>query len=100
MLQKYFLCREKYKCKIGKRLIQVYERSSASSSSTSTATSGPKIARPRPPLERMEFVMHTTAFSPKERDELKKTLTRLGGKFVTKVSDKTMAVISTEGLSI
>jgi NAD-dependent DNA ligase len=94
----YFFCSAKYKCKLGKRLIQEYERSNPSTSSSES--SGPKVFRPKPALDRMEFVLHTTAFPTKERDELKKKFIRLGAKVVSQVSDMTMAVISTEGLSI
>jgi hypothetical protein len=92
-------CSAKYKCKLGKRLIQEYERSNPSTSSGGES-SGPKVVRPKPALDRMEFVLHTTAFPTKERDELKKKFIRLGAKVVSQVSDMTMAVISTEGMLI
>lgn len=92
----FFITSAKYKCKVGKRLIQEFERSTASTSAG--GSSGPRVNRPKPPLDRMEFVLHTSAFSTKTRDDIKKTIIRMGGKAVSKVSDMTMAVVSTEGL--
>ncbi|XP_018335477.1 poly [ADP-ribose] polymerase [Agrilus planipennis] len=53
----------------------------------------PKVSREKPPLYNMEFVLLGNL--SKNKDDLKKSITLLGGKVVTKISKTVMAVIST-----
>ncbi|KAF5305635.1 hypothetical protein FQR65_LT07716 [Abscondita terminalis] len=55
---------------------------------------GPKIQRDTPPLYNMEFVI--VGKLDVDKNELKKLITKLGGKVVTKIKETVMAVISTE----
>ncbi|CAB3383108.1 Hypothetical predicted protein [Cloeon dipterum] len=88
----------KYKSKVGKRLIQEFERSGSGSATASASSSGPAVARPKPPLDRMEFSLHSSLCKGEEKESLKKQIIRLGAKSVSKVSEKTMAVIASEAL--
>lgn len=57
-------------------------------------TSEPRIKRAKPPLYEMHFVLLGRSKAGKE--EIKERIVRMGGKLVTKIHDRIMAVISTE----
>ncbi|XP_054284117.1 poly [ADP-ribose] polymerase-like [Macrosteles quadrilineatus] len=84
----------RYKPKLRKRIIRVEERTVNVNFGPSTSEQGPKIKSDRIlPLKNMEFVIIGKSL---KRDELKKEITKLGGKVVTKVHSKLAAVISTQ----
>ncbi|XP_046804661.1 poly [ADP-ribose] polymerase isoform X2 [Lucilia cuprina] len=52
---------------------------------------GPKVKRERPPLYKMEFSL----YGIDDEDEIKKRITKLGGKCVSSIKEHTTAVLST-----
>lgn len=60
----------------------------------SNIDSRPRIQREKPPLYNMEFVI--IGPTQKDKDEIKKTIQRMGGKLGTKIHEKVAAIISTE----
>ncbi|KRT82026.1 hypothetical protein AMK59_5757, partial [Oryctes borbonicus] len=55
--------------------------------------SKPKVEKEKPPLYEMQFVI--VGKPPRGKEEIKKQITELGGKVITKISNTVMAVIST-----
>lgn len=54
----------------------------------------PRVHRAKPPLYNMEFVI--IGKTEKSKDDIKKTIQRMGGKLGSKIHDKVAAVISNE----
>uniref|UniRef100_A0A7R8Z663 Poly [ADP-ribose] polymerase n=1 Tax=Timema douglasi TaxID=61478 RepID=A0A7R8Z663_TIMDO len=81
-----------YKYVPHKRLI-INIAPSTSTSNNDAGSSGPKVARPKPPLKAMEFVL--LGKIQKSKEEIKAEIVRMGGKLVTKIHDRLAAVIST-----
>ncbi|XP_034248574.1 poly [ADP-ribose] polymerase [Thrips palmi] len=93
---------ESYKYKPEKRIIKIVPSSTASSSVTShqvksepgsVTKSIPKVNRPPPPFDNLEFVI--LGKLKMDKDELKNLITKNGGKVGSKIHSKTFAVIST-----
>lgn len=55
----------------------------------------PKVNRPPPPFNNLEFVI--VGKLETDKDELKSKISKNGGKVSTKIHSKTFAVISTKG---
>lgn len=87
-----FLSKYKYK-PLGKRLFE--KTASKAAVKKEDENAGPKVFRPPPPLQNMEFVLGSS-IKKEERKALKERIAKLGGKVVSKVSSHLAAVITTQ----
>lgn len=89
---------KKYKSKVGKRTLRYVPPSGKTYAqrgpgyTVKKEEEGPKVKKERPPLYNMEFVILGKTTAPKE--ELKEKIRLMGGKVVTKIHERTAAIIS------
>ncbi|KAF4521657.1 hypothetical protein B566_EDAN009390 [Ephemera danica] len=82
-----------FKGKVAKRIMLQLERSEQASDNVQPSVSTSiKVNRPRPPLDRMYFVVNGQLSKPLK--ELRKDITRLGGSVVSEINEMTMALIA------